>query len=207
MSKFKFKIGDRVRILDGSNIDGYIGGWCGYEMVKHVGHVYTVENAEKRPQGNCYRMKGFPVSRYVWDERGLEPFVLSENIVIFRKGSKVTAKNTFTGKTGVAKCSPDDEFDYYTGARIALDRLFDKEISVESCKPKLLNCKFTVNKSYASLTAGKIYTVKNGKFKNNYGDWLPLIRSLHTFSDLEKYFGAGGGFSAAGFKVMEILED
>lgn len=55
---------------------------------------------------------------------------LSENknpsIVIFRRDRNVIAKNVATGNEGIAKCSPDDEFVFKTGAAIALARLMAK---------------------------------------------------------------------------------
>ena len=50
----------------------------------------------------------------------------SPHIVIFRRDREVIAKDVATGNEGVAKCSPDDEFCFKTGASIALARLMAK---------------------------------------------------------------------------------
>ena len=59
-----------------------------------------------------------------------EDFVRDEknrpSIVIFRRGREVIAKDVATGNEGIAKCSPDDEFVFKTGASIALARLMAK---------------------------------------------------------------------------------
>ena len=59
-----------------------------------------------------------------------EDFVRDEknrpSIVIFRRGREVIAKDVATGNKGIAKCSPDDEFVFKTGASIALARLMAK---------------------------------------------------------------------------------
>ena len=68
-------------------------------------------------------------------------------IEIIVNGNKVIAKKD--GKVGVAKCSPEDEFDIFTGARIAIDRLGEK------CKP------------YSWLKKGVIYYVPDV-----IADWL-----------------------------------
>lgn len=47
----------------------------------------------------------------------------NECIVIYRKDNEVIALDKRTGKKATAKCSPDDEFDFNIGARIAMDRL------------------------------------------------------------------------------------
>lgn len=50
-----------------------------------------------------------------------------ETIVIYRKGNKVIALNKITKETAEAKCSPEDTFDFATGAKLALDRLLKTE--------------------------------------------------------------------------------
>lgn len=44
-------------------------------------------------------------------------------ILIYRDGMKVIAEGKNTGKTGVARCNPAYEFDFYTGAKLAFERL------------------------------------------------------------------------------------
>ncbi len=54
---------------------------------------------------------------------------VGEKVVILRKGNTVTAAQYIDGvkvSTGVAKCSPEDSFDFGTGAKLALERLFGK---------------------------------------------------------------------------------
>lgn len=57
-------------------------------------------------------------SRYVEE---LVP--VNECIVVYRKDSKVIALDKTTGKTGIAKCSPEDKFDFGIGAKLAFERL------------------------------------------------------------------------------------
>ncbi len=48
---------------------------------------------------------------------------VNECIVVYRKDSKVIALDKVTGKKGIAKCSPEDEFDFDIGAKLAFERL------------------------------------------------------------------------------------
>ena len=48
-------------------------------------------------------------------------------IKLYVDGNKTIAR--MDGKVGVAKCSPEDEFDIFVGAKLALERLEEK------CKP------------------------------------------------------------------------
>lgn len=117
----KFKVGDRVRVLDGSKIEGYEGSWVP-DMKEYVGNVYTI--ARMHPSGS-YCLKGIP---FIYDERGLERVWNPGKIVITTDGRITTAKLYRHGELtqkAVVTCSPEDTFDFATGAELALDRLID----------------------------------------------------------------------------------
>lgn len=134
----KFKVGDKVRILDGSKIKNYAGGWT-TKMGRYVGEVYKVANVVHDSSGSSmykYKLEGVC---YVWDERWLERCG-NETIVIYRKDNEVIALDKGTGKKAIAKCSPEDTFDFNIGAKLAFERLMnsDKEsINVEDMRNKL----------------------------------------------------------------------
>lgn len=48
---------------------------------------------------------------------------VEECIVIYRKYNDVIALDKSTGRKGIAKCSPEDEFDFGFGAKLAFERL------------------------------------------------------------------------------------
>ena len=141
MSETKFKIGDKVRILDGSEIKNYTGGFTG-GMAALVGKVATVRWVEPWSGGRiAYWLEGVKdVDGYVWDERGLQ-LVAAEKprkIIVMQDKEdpmKVIARDLDTGKVGVAKCSPQDAFDFCTGAKLAFDRLMGREEKPEEPKP------------------------------------------------------------------------
>lgn len=164
MSKPKFKVGDKVRILDGSTIKGYTGGWFSH-MARRIGEIATIKCLSPYfPSGNAYYLEEFP---YSWDERGLE-LVKPEKIIIYRNGAEVVAKNTATGKICVARCNPADEFDFNTGAKLAFERLTNPE----PVKPKYYTGKVVcVESPDGDFTVGKIYTFNNGRTRDNTG-WL-----------------------------------
>ena len=51
-------------------------------------------------------------------------------ILITRKGRIVTAENKNTGEKAIATCSPDDTYDFHTGALIAVARLVAKDSGI-----------------------------------------------------------------------------
>ena len=65
----KFKVGDKVRVLDGSTIENYTGGWTEY-MCDDIGRVVTIESVERFAGGRI----GYCAEEisHVYDERGLE---------------------------------------------------------------------------------------------------------------------------------------
>lgn len=122
----KFKKGDKVRILDGSRISNYTGGWS-TGMSSFVEDVGTIRTVNKYSNGRIgYEMEEVMYIGYTWDERGLE-LVEPETIVIYRKDNKVIALDKSTGKTATARCNPADTFDFMTGAKLAFDRLTNAE--------------------------------------------------------------------------------
>jgi hypothetical protein len=64
----KFKVGDKVRILDGSKIKDYTGGFV-YEMKQNIGKLATIASIEMRGERYCYFLVEYGC---IYDERGLE---------------------------------------------------------------------------------------------------------------------------------------
>lgn len=60
---------------------------------------------------------------YSWSVHKEEVEKVSNTIVIYMKGNQVIALDKATGKKAVAKCHPDDEFDFNIGAKLAFERL------------------------------------------------------------------------------------
>ena len=180
----KFKVGDIVR--------GTKEGWYGITNAKITrGEVIEVLN----PKENCdedirIRILEHPLKSVVGVTGCVESkyFELverkNETIVIYRKGNEVVALDKSLGKKATAKCSPEDEFDFYTGAKIAFNRLM---------KPQLLNTKICITKSCTmALKIGKIYEIKDGRFKDDESNEFPKHDPLVDIEDLRLYFTYSG---------------
>lgn len=85
------------------------------KMLRLAGKEVTIEAVT--PVGK-YQIKE---DNYNWTDEMFEP--VKQSIVIYRRGRSVFALDKSTGKKAEAKCSPEDAFDFYTGAKIAFDRL------------------------------------------------------------------------------------
>lgn len=193
MSKAKFKVGDTVRILDGSKIDGYTGGFN--EVMKRMcGEIRTIKEVTARNNGEkpCYYLEN---TRFLWDERGLERVGEGRKIVITVTG-RTTRAAMYDGhkliKESTAKCHKDDVFYFETGAALAFDRLVGacKETKTES-KLEPLNTKiFVLDGANSSLETAHIYEIVDGKIKiPTISGWrsAPVCGTLYNMEDVVNY--------------------
>lgn len=90
----------------------------GKDIVIHLYDDKTVTYADK----DFYRC-GYDIVNFI---PAME-YIGKSTVVIYRNGNAVTAVNKTTGETGIAICSPSDEFDFNVGAAIALARLLTKD--------------------------------------------------------------------------------
>ena len=130
MKNQKYKVGDRVRIVDkwpkegGQNNEGLMDKWLGKVMtircIDEVGDCRMVEDFEEHD--------GFG---WWWFDRLIAGLTNNtDKIVVTSDGKTITAKQ-YDGKkvvkTAKAKCSPADTYDFKEGARLALERLLGKK--------------------------------------------------------------------------------
>ena len=208
--KAKFKVGDRVRILDGSNIKNYTGGFA-QGMKKYVGKVFVVKDV------SCYddHYIGYKLhnSPFTWDERGLELF--DDKIVIYRKDNQVIAVDRRTGEKGISRCNPEDTFDFYIGARLAFDRLLgDKNVEDPETVKTPLNAKIVFIKGDNVIKAGHIYEIKDGMICID-SEFIPNDGKFYSMEDVKYYFSPYKDrtlpnrryWSTDGLEFIEIKED
>lgn len=113
----------------------------------------------------------------------------SPHIVIFRRGREVIAKDVATGNEGIAKCSPDDEFCFKTGASIALARLMAKtpEVLNHDVKDEWIKVLGLTpvddGKPTPKFNVGDYVTLKEGIEANKKYGGLPLLSGpMHDFA-------------------------
>ena len=135
MSKHEFKVGDRVVGVgeyQKRNIDGVTGTVVNtqdnFYVKKHYGIKFDKDIGGHTLLGEC--AKGF--GWWVPDEN-VRP-LRNETIVIYRNGNEVIALDKSTGEKKVAKCSPDDKFDFKIGAELAFKRLLGLNKPAETKK-------------------------------------------------------------------------
>ena len=123
----KYKVGDRVRIRK-DLVLGQVYGGCSFVegMQKLAGEIVYI--AEVNEWRGDYRIKQYGL---YWTDEMFENDVdtevqgMNKRLVINVDGNKVVAR--CGDKNGVARCHPDDAFDFYVGAKLALERLEEAE--------------------------------------------------------------------------------
>lgn len=117
----KYKVGDKVKIREDLKVEHLYGGsaWVTQGMHNLGGKIATIVGVNKRRGVYCIDLDN---SSYLWTS---EMFEDVNHIDIDVDGNKVIASRG--NKKGIASCHPDDEFDFYIGAKIALERLEEAE--------------------------------------------------------------------------------
>ena len=112
----EFKIGKLYKVKNGVR-EGNIIRITSHDISKsHYGYE-TVREVSKDTLNNFHVYSSFATY--------LEP--VNECIVIYHKGNEVIALNKIDGSKAVAKCHPDDDFDFMVGAKLAFQRLVGEE--------------------------------------------------------------------------------
>lgn len=112
----EFKIGKLYKVKNGVR-EGNIIRITSHDISKsHYGYE-TVREVSKDTLNNFHVYSSFATY--------LEP--VNERIVIYHKGNEVIALNKIDGSKAVAKCHPDDDFDFMVGAKLAFQRLTGSE--------------------------------------------------------------------------------
>lgn len=121
----KFKVGDKVRILDGSKIENYTGNWM-CVMNKYINTIATitevVDCSSSSQDSTAYIVSGISrIRKYFFDERGLE-LVETRNIHMpdiigykYNENTAVTIIEWSDGTKTTVRAENPDTADPHTG--------------------------------------------------------------------------------------------
>ena len=132
----RFKEGDKVRVKKFKERPLH---WNREGKMDHLmGKVVKIERESSITRGRYVVYDSKNDCDWRIEEDDLEP--VNETIVIYRKDREVIAVDKVTGDKAIAKCSPEDTFDFNVGAKLAFDRLMNgnkENITVEDMRNRL----------------------------------------------------------------------
>ena len=121
--------------------------------------------------------------------------ISGNKIVITTDGATTTAR-FYDGKKVIkaakAECSPEDEFDFKIGAKIAFDRLVDNEIKNPR---KYYNGKVIFSENTGDFKEGVLYVFRsNGNVEDFFGNPVfsggqKVTHTYNSFSDIDGFYG------------------
>ena len=195
----KYKVGDKVRIVDHRTENMNHFG----EMDKWLGKVMTITSVNVNSKGEIfYRMAedrgDFYGCGWCWYEDMISGLAESnrEYTVELRFDGMITTATLKRGgrdvKTAEARCNPKDTYSRAEGARVAVERLFEKkreedkpkESKREQGKPKVGDKFVVVQKRYIphhSFAIGDIVTL----------DAIGTVNNIYCLGKLSQYVNVG----------------
>lgn len=132
----KYKLGDKVRITTDKskstewNYEGMMDKWLGKVMTIRECHVFEDCTTYRMKEDIAERCGGWNWHEEMIDGLAEESTKPKHSITITSDGKTTTAVFTVDGrevKKGIAKCSPEDKFNFKTGAELALERMWGKK--------------------------------------------------------------------------------
>ena len=166
----RFKVGDKVRVKEGLVVGRTYGGITNYSFLSETDGNLGVQTITCITSSGNYRLDK---ATFIYSGEMLEPVKekVSEKLVFYRNGDKTIAKYYKGDKTfeAEAKCSPEDEYDFKTGTKLAMNRVMDKA-KQEDIGYSWVKCVGYCQKSEFRFTVGKEYKIfNNGNITNDYG--------------------------------------
>lgn len=198
--KHNFKVGDRVRIRQWEDMakelnkdsEACLKTITTYfvEQMKHLcGRSAKIKEIKLNGEVKLHKWSdNSGDTKWAFDIDMIEP-IEPEQIIITRYGQKVVAK--LGKKVGIAKCSPEDKFDFNVGAKLAFERLMgaEKLNAKEEFKPYLKpdwsdshygNIGEETNQTDVfeeKLYVGDVVELYNAKTKRSWGERVVIYSS------------------------------
>ena len=193
----KLKVGDRVRII--KDCDGAKKGMVGTIAVIYKSESYSEKTIgvkfDKKFYGGHSLNRGCEWGYGQWVYPDCTELICDNKIVITTDGATTTAC-FYDGKKVIkaakAECSPEDEFDFKIGAKIAFDRLVDNEIKNPR---KYYDGKVVFSENTGGFKEGILYVFRsNGNVEDFFGNPIfscghKVTHTYNSFSDIYEFYG------------------
>ena len=193
----KYKVGDKVTIRQWEDMEKEYG----LTPERHIRTEVTFVKNMKYMCGNTYKVNevtgsgNYFVDGWIVSDQMIAPKVEKQMLVIYRKGNEtigVLKENGKKEKRTVVKLHPDDTYDFRTGARLILNRIFKDDDIKEPIEKPLYNGKVVClsnKQNIHNYTVGKIYEFKEGRFACDSGYAMPGY-AVHTLEEFQAFSSA-----------------
>lgn len=156
------RIGDEVKVIDKkSAYFGEIGRLCVISVREEVVGI-KFESEEPLSASAFSWIPREHVENLSYKERA------DRNVQYIVDRGTVTAIDTATGRKGIARCHPEDVFDFNIGSRLALKRLLEEGKAIHTFDKVVITNRDAVMCENVLLASEIIKGVELGKFR--YGD-------------------------------------
>lgn len=199
----KFKVGDKVIAKKDTPYTVTDNGWKGTVVAIGSGSNFKVEGKSSTGGTHGYWVE----SKYFDLDTGC-----NQRIVITTDGETTLAR-LYAGKNVVksaeAKCSPNDEFDFNTGALVAFSRLIHAKFTLNEEKPAVDAKPFDMVKveglDWKAFKAGKIVVKVT---KDNFKEFIAEARKHgFTFKDNEDFNPFGDAYDTSVRILVKICHE
>jgi hypothetical protein len=207
----KYKIGDKVRVRSWKDmekefgIDEFTGSILvphsfTHTMKKYCGKIMTIKNVfydfyllKESDEPWCFSeamLEDVTPSSSSSSSSSSSFLPATETVILYKKDNTVVALDKQSKKEGIAYCAPEDTFDFYTGALIALARLGGIVEPARRPEPKqtYYNGEIVCVDAVGPFTVGKVYKVKDGRFLDDDGEVHGRPYPYPTFNELNRHY-------------------
>lgn len=152
--------------------------------VGRIMHIEILDHSRKSEIGNFYDVLN--------SKNEFSLLMGNEMITIYRECNKTIALDNRTGERAIARCHPDDEFNFDIGAKLAFERL-SNEIKTRHFNTKVvLGENICLSNNEVLIKAGKVYEIKEGSLLTERESiTLPIPAHFRDMDDVQAYFGNG----------------
>lgn len=138
-----------------------------------IGRLRAVSEKDKMLYIEFERRKTLNDSRFGWfNEEQLKNLSYEErverNVQFVVDGETITALDPNTGRKGVARCHPDDHFNFNIGSRLAFERLLESEKAIHTFDEVIIANRDEIMCKNVLLASEMIKGIELAKFR--YGD-------------------------------------
>lgn len=199
MSKTKYKVGDKVRVRSDLKAGEYYNMCLAVsKMEEFSGKNVTIEKVNDYDELARYKIKEDPLN-YWWSDDMFDPIQHEDKLVIICRDGRETVARYYRDKELICSAgatrSREDAYDFFTGARFALDRankyskllgikpVFNPETDLKDGMFVLINN--PIHGKHVAVVCGDYFVMYNGFLTQKNTDEIMQVIKAYCFLEAE----------------------